>query len=96
MTTRSAANLLACTAPAAQAAGRVFNIATGVRVTLNQAYAALQKITGFTGAVQYAPERAGDIKHSLADITQARAGLGYAVQVPFEEGLRRTVAWYRK
>jgi nucleoside-diphosphate-sugar epimerase len=45
--------------------------------------------------VNYAPERAGDIKHSLADITLARKCLGYEAQVKVQEGLRRTVEWYK-
>jgi nucleoside-diphosphate-sugar epimerase len=89
------ANLLACSAPAAECAGRVFNCATGRRVTLNETFEALKELTGFRGSVKYAPERSGDIKHSLADITQAQRHLGYKVKVNFEDGLRRTVEWYR-
>jgi UDP-glucose 4-epimerase len=89
------ANLLACSAPAAQCAGRVFNCATGRRITLNETFVALKKLTGYQGTVQYAVERGGDIKHSLADITQAQKHLGYQVLVNFEDGLRRTVEWYK-
>ena len=89
------ANLLACSAPATQAAGQVFNIATGRRITLNQAFKTLQELTSYHGQPQYGPERGGDIKHSLADISKAEAGLGYKPKVDFEEGLRRTVEWYR-
>ncbi len=87
------ANLLACTAPAAECAGRVFNCATGARSTLNQTFDALKQLTGYKGSVNYAPERGGDIKHSLADITQAQKYLGYKVLVNFADGLRRTVEW---
>ena len=90
------ANLLACEAPAAQACGRTFNVATGRRATLNQTFALLKKITGFQGEVLYAEPRAGDIKHSLADVSQAEKCLGYKPLVDFEEGLRRTVQWYRE
>jgi UDP-glucose 4-epimerase len=90
-----AANLLACSAPAAECAGRVFNCATGRRITLNETFAALQKLTGYNGPVAYGPERGGDIKHSLADIALAQRHLGYKVVVNFEEGLRRTVEWYK-
>jgi nucleoside-diphosphate-sugar epimerase len=90
------ANLLACSAPAAECAGRVFNCATGRRITLNETFAALKELTGFQGSVTYAPERSGDIKHSLADITQAQEHLGYKVLVNFEDGLRRTVVWYKR
>jgi UDP-glucose 4-epimerase len=89
------ANLLACTAPAAECAGRVFNCATGRRITLNETFDALKKLTGFAGKVKYAPERSGDIKHSLADITLAQKHLGYKVLVNFEDGLKRTVEWYK-
>src|SRR6266852_5312351 len=89
------ANLLACTAPAAQVAGHVINIATGHRITLNETFAALQKLTGYSGEPKYGLEREGDIKHSLADISRAEKCLGYKPEVNFEEGLRRTVAWYR-
>ncbi len=89
------ANLLACTAPANRAAGEMFNVATGRRVTLNETFTALQGLTGYKGQPKYGPERGGDIKHSLADISKAEAGLGYKPKVDFEEGLRRTVDWYR-
>jgi nucleoside-diphosphate-sugar epimerase len=89
------ANLLACTALADQVAGRMFNIATGDRITLNETFKALQRLTGFSGQPVYGPERGGDIKHSLADISKAEAEFGYRVTVEFEEGLRRTVDWYR-
>ena len=88
------ANLLACQAPAAKAAGQVFNIATGRRVTLNETFKLLQGLTGYSGQPNYGPERGGDIKHSLADISKAAAALGYQPKVDFEEGLRRTVEWY--
>jgi nucleoside-diphosphate-sugar epimerase len=88
-------NLLAAAAPAEKVSGRVMNVATGVRITLNQVIEDLRGITGYTGPVAYAPERAGDIKHSLADISLAGELLGYAPSVDFREGLRRTVEWYR-
>ena len=89
------ANLLACAAPAAECAGRVFNCATSQRTTLNQTFDALKKLTGYKGSVKYAPERGGDIQHSLADITQAQKHLGYKVLVNFADGLRPTVEWYK-
>jgi len=88
-------NLRACTAPAAQVAGRAFKAATGRRVTINQTFSVLQKLTGYNGQPHYAPERTGDIKHSLADILQIETAIGYKPTVAFEEGLRRTVEWYR-
>jgi UDP-glucose 4-epimerase len=89
------ANLLACNAPAAQAAGQMFNVATGRRVTLNETFKLLQGLTSYSGQPKYGPERGGDIKHSLADISKAKAGLAYEPKVDFEEGLRRTVEWYQ-
>jgi nucleoside-diphosphate-sugar epimerase len=90
------ANLLACHAPASRVAGQVFNVATGRRVTLNETFKALQDLTSHSGQPRYEPARGGDIKHSLADISKAEAALGYKPTVDFEEGLRRTVEWYRK
>lgn len=88
-------NLLACRAPAAEAAGRVFNLATASRIDLNQTFEALKQLTGFSGTAKYAPERSGDIKHSLADISRAEKYLGYKPHVNFEQGLKKTVGWYR-
>ena len=89
------ANLLACKAPAEKVAGKVFNIATGSRIDLNETFRLLKRLTGYSGEVEYGPERAGDVKHSLADLSMARNQLGYQPFVNFEEGLRRTIAWYR-
>ncbi len=89
-------NLLACEAPAKKAAGEVFNLATARRITLNETFKALQDLTSYSGQPKYEAERGGDIKHSLADITRAQSALGYSPKVDFEEGLRRTVEWYRK
>ena len=88
------ANLKACAAPAKEVSGRVFNIATGTRFSLNQIFEMLGRIIGFSGPAKYAPPRSGDVKHSLADITLAQKHLGYSADVGFEEGLRRTVEWY--
>src|SRR5215471_11227591 len=89
------ANLLACSAPASECAGRVFNCATGRRVTLNETFEVLKPLTGYRGTAKYGPERAGDVKHSLADISAAQKHLRYKTLVAFEEGLRRTVEWYK-
>src|SRR6202161_4049615 len=90
-----AANLLACKAPAGNVAGKVFNVATGRRVTLNETFKLLQKLTSYSGSPAYSAERGGDIKHSLADISLAAQHLAYKPTVNFEDGLRRTVDWYR-
>src|SRR6266496_2319086 len=89
------ANLLAAKAPASQAGGQVFNVATGTRVDLNETFQLLKKIIGFKGDVKYALDRAGDVKHSLADLSRTEKCLRYKPKVNFEEGLRRTVDWYR-
>lgn len=90
------ANLLAAEAPAERVSGQVMNVATGVRVTLNEVVEELRPLTGYSGPVAYAPERAGDIKHSLADVSLAGELLGYKPEVDFREGLKRTVEWYKK
>lgn len=87
-------NMLACFAPAEKVCGKVLNVATGETISLNETYALLQKLTNFQDAPIYAAERAGDIKHSYSDISLAREVLGYEPSVSFEEGLRRTIAWY--
>ncbi len=89
------ANLLAATAPENDVAGQMFNIATGHRFNLNETIELLKPLTGYTGDINYAEERSGDIKHSLADISRAQAKLKYQPLVDFKEGLRRTVEWYR-
>src|ERR1700740_2681839 len=89
------ANLLAAEAPAAKVAGCVFNVATGRRVDLDGTFQLLKGLTGYSGKPKYSPEREGDIKHSLADISRAERQFGYRPKVDFEEGLKRTVEWYR-
>jgi UDP-glucose 4-epimerase len=89
-------NLLACKAPASQVAGQVFNLATGCRITLNETFNLLCGLTNYSGKPKYESERGGDIKHSLADIAKAEAALGYKPSVSFEQGLRKTVQWYRE
>src|SRR5436190_9475055 len=89
------ANLLACKSPSGEVAGKVFNCATGKRTDLNETFQILKKLTGYKGEVKHGPERGGDIKHSLADLSRAEKHLGYKTQVEFEEGLRRTVEWYK-
>jgi nucleoside-diphosphate-sugar epimerase len=70
-------------------------VATGRRANLKETFAILKKITGFQGDVKFGPERAGDVKHSLADISKTEKHLGYKPVVHFEDGLNRTVEWYR-
>ncbi len=90
------ANLLACAAPADLVAGKCFNIASGRPVTINETYASLQVATGYSSAAKFVPERLGDIRHSYADIRAAAKALRYETVVSFEDGLRRTVEWYRQ
>jgi UDP-glucose 4-epimerase len=89
-----AANLLACTAP--KASGRVFNIGTGSRITLNQTLALLAKLSGASLETKYEPPRDGDIRDSQADISLARDLLQYEPGVGFEDGLSRTLDWYKE
>ncbi len=89
------ANLRAMAAPAEKVSGCVFNVATGEQITLNDAVESLRQLTGYTGPVDHAPARSGDIAHSLADISRARAAFCYEPKVNFHEGLRRTILWYR-
>lgn len=90
------ANLLAASAPAEKVAGRAMNAATGARITLNDTFKVLCGLTGYRGDPAYAPARNGDIRDSLADIRLAEGLMGYTPRVNFEEGLRRTVSWYRE
>ncbi len=85
--------LRACEAPGA--AGTVINVATGSRVSLNQLFEAMRRLIGADVTPTYGPPRAGDVQDSQADIRRAREILGYEPIVPFEEGLKRTVDWYR-
>jgi nucleoside-diphosphate-sugar epimerase len=88
------ANLLAAAAPGEKIAGRTFNIACGGRHTLNETYGILAGLLGFPHPAQYGPPRLGDVTDSEADISAAGEAFGYAPAVGFEEGLKRTVAWY--
>lgn len=90
------ANLLACNAPADKVCGRVFNVATGTRFSLNETFRILAKISGYNREPQYREPRAGDVRHSLADISGAREAMNYQPTVGFEDGLRRTVEWYKQ
>jgi nucleoside-diphosphate-sugar epimerase len=75
--------------------GRVFNGGNGNRYTLNQVWETLQQIEGVSIPALYAAPRAGDVRHSQADTAAARRELGHAPRFSIEEGLRRTLAWYR-
>ncbi|HWR36893.1 MAG TPA: SDR family oxidoreductase [Clostridia bacterium] len=90
------ANLTACHAPAAQVSGRVFNVATGQRITLNEMFAVMRELTGYNGNAKYEEERNGDIKHSLADVSLAAKQFGYSAKTNLREGLLHTIEWYRQ
>lgn len=90
-----AANLLACIAPAEAVAGQVFNIGSGVGISVNHVYRTLQQMFNFPSPPVFAPARAGEIRHSYADISLARTKLGYVPRVSFEEGIKRTLEWFR-
>jgi nucleoside-diphosphate-sugar epimerase len=87
------ANLLAATAP--KISGEVVNIACGQRTSVNDVIRLANKLAGKNMPADYQPPRAGDIKHSLADISKAKAVIGYEPQVQFEEGLKRALDYYR-
>ena len=88
------ANLRAAEAP--EAVGQVMNLGIGQRITLNQLFEELQKIIGTNLKPNYSPTRAGDVRHSLADIARAENLLGYCPLVGLAEGLEYTVDWYRE
>jgi nucleoside-diphosphate-sugar epimerase len=87
------ANLLALTAK--NAAGHVFNIGYGTRMSLNQLVASLERIIGCKARVEYQPARLGDVRDSQADISRARCQLNYLPQISIEDGLAKTVDWFR-
>ncbi len=76
--------------------GAVYNLGGGSRVTLLEAIRTLEGVSGLTAEVRGESVQAGDVKHTWADLTRAREELGYAPQVPLEEGLRREAEWLRE
>jgi len=88
------ANLLA--ARAKQTKGEVVNIACGEAVTVNEIIKMINEIVGKSIKPIYEPTRPGDVKHSLADITVARKLLGFKPVMPFKDGLKKAIEWYRK
>lgn len=85
--------LRACEAPGAS--GQIINVATGGRISLNRLFRTMREITGATVEPTYAESRAGDVRDSQADIAKSRRILGYEPIVTFEDGLQRTIDWYR-
>src|SRR5688500_973144 len=86
--------LKACSAP--KASGEVINVATGGRISLLQLFNTVKKEVGSTLEPEFRDTRAGDVRDSQADIAKARQLLSYEPVVNFEEGLARTIAWYRE
>ena len=82
-------------ATAANVAGNVYNVGTGKSVNLLELLAALNRQLGTNVAPQFAAARAGDVRHSRADISRTRRDLGYEPRVAFEDGLAETVRWMR-
>ena len=77
-------------------AGRTYNVGTGQRTTILDLVAALNRVLGTDLRAQHAAARAGDVRHSCADISKTQRDLGYQPQMGFEEGLERTLRWYRE
>jgi nucleoside-diphosphate-sugar epimerase len=74
----------------------MFNAGNGGRYSLNEVWRTLQKIEGVSIPANYGPSRAGDVRDSQADTTAAMKYLGHAPRFSLEEGLRRTLDWYRQ
>ena len=89
------ANWLAANAPAEACSGKVMNIACNARTSLNEILDQLKGLLGSDVEAIYRDERAGDVKHSLADVSLAREAIGYEPKIFFEEGLRNAIDWYR-
>jgi UDP-glucose 4-epimerase len=79
----------------ARGTGQIINIGSGIGTSVNQIYGMLAEITGFTRLAVYAAARAGEIQHVYLDASKAEKVLGWKATVPFADGLRRTVAWFR-
>ena len=88
------ANLLAARAPS-YVSGKIFNVGTGQPITLLSAYEQIRSLVNYDGELRWKPEREGDIKHSVADISSAQALLGYNVVIDFVTGIKKTIDWYK-
>jgi nucleoside-diphosphate-sugar epimerase len=86
------ANLLSCTA--SNVDGEVFNVAYGARTSVNQIYQKLSALLQRQIPPKYEAARAGDVRHTLADLTRARTKLGYQPQTDIDRGLKQTVDWF--
>lgn len=90
------ANIRALFSQNPKALNKVYNVAVGESVSVNRLYRIIGELAGSDKQAEYRPERKGDIRNSLADITQARTLLGYEPNYQVREGLELTVAWFRK
>jgi UDP-N-acetylglucosamine 4-epimerase len=79
-----------------EAVNQMYNIACGAQTSLNDLFETLKGIAGSDLAPKYGPERRGDVKHSLADISKASSLLGYQPEVSVRDGLKQTFEWYRE
>ena len=89
------ANLRAAEAPAQQCAGRAYNVAGGASYSLLELIDILRRNIGVEVTPSHVAPRAGDVRHTRADIAAAAADLDHRPSVSFEEGLARTVDWFR-
>src|SRR3989442_12016795 len=89
-----AANIAAAEADGDAVGGRVYNIGGGSDISVLDLLALIAKIVGVEPRAEHAPARAGDVRHTWADIGAAARELGWRPNVDLEEGLRRTVEWY--
>jgi UDP-glucose 4-epimerase len=90
------AGLVIKAASAAGVSGKLYNAGNGGRYSLNSIWKTLQEIEGVSLAANYGPPREGDVHDSQADTTAAGRDLGHAPRFSIEEGLRRTLEWYKK
>ena len=90
------ANVRALTVVNPEAVNQVYNIAFGERTTLNEVFESIKEVAGSDLAPLYGPERKGDVKHSLADISKAKDLLGYQPATSVREGLKTAFEWYRE
>ena len=90
------ANLLATRADAEDASGLTFNVGCGERISVNRLWQVIRDAVGADVEATHGPPRPGDVRDSLASLVRIEKALGYSPEVRLEEGLRRTVAWFRE
>lgn len=90
------ANILSFFSTNKEAVNQVYNIACGHQTSLTELFDVLKKEAGSSIVPVYGPERRGDVKHSIADISKAQNLLGYEVKISVEEGLQKTFQWYKE